>query len=156
MSRKKNKYIKKIISIDNKYRNYFFSKFVNILMVAGKKSKSLNILYKTFAFIKNYFNVNPIYIFIESIKKIRPKIEIKNKKVGGTYYKVPIKINFNKGIFKAMKWIKINSINKNKPFYLSLAIEIVNGYFNTGNSIKNRDLLYKLAEANRAFSHFIF
>ncbi|MGX7589403.1 small ribosomal subunit protein uS7 [Candidatus Vidania fulgoroideorum] len=157
MSRKKNNFFNRKVFNDLKYNNYYISKFINIIMKSGKKSIAEKNIYKCLEMIRNKFDLCPIDFFKKTLILTGPQIEIKKKKVGGSFYFIPLKINKKRRIFHAMKFIKKNSIlRKENKFYISLFKEIVETYNENSNSIKMRDEIHKKAELNRAFSHFIF
>ncbi|XAO72569.1 MAG: 30S ribosomal protein S7 [Candidatus Vidania fulgoroideorum] len=158
MSRKKNKKIKiRKIKIEDNFNNILISKFINLATKKGKKIKSKKMIYKSLNLIKKNYNLNPIKIFSKAIELSSPTIEIKKKKIGGSYYKIPIKINKKRSNYIAMKWIIKNSlIRKEKNNYIGIFKEIIDTYNEISNTIKDRDKLYKNAEQNRAFTHFIF
>ncbi|MGX7589541.1 30S ribosomal protein S7 [Candidatus Vidania fulgoroideorum] len=157
MSRKIKNNKKKVVNNENKYNNYYVSKFINMIMIDGKKTKAEKIVYNCLNLLKYKYNVNPLYIFIEAIKKVSPIIELKKKKVGGTNYIIPVKISNYRGINKGMKIIIKNTrIRNEKKSFISLFKEIVETYNGCSNSIQDKNDIYKTAKLNRAFSHFVF
>lgn len=156
MSRRK-KTIKKRIFIDLKYQNFIVEKLINLIMISGKKTISKKIVYETLSMIRKTYKHNPIDILEKAVYNLSPELEIKSKKVGGTYYKIPVRISFNKGIFVALSWIKNSSRSrKEKNFSISLFKEIIDTYNGNSISIKKKMDLYRLADLNRAFAHFSF
>ncbi|MGX7576413.1 30S ribosomal protein S7 [Candidatus Vidania fulgoroideorum] len=154
--RKKNKTSRKIFN-DLKYNNYYISKFINIFMISGKKSISEKIIYNVLSNLKKIYNINPLKIFKKSVINCSPKVELKKKKVGGTFYQIPVSISKKRSINKAIKFIRNNSLKrKNKNISDSLLKEIVDTYNDVSMSVKNRDEIHKKAELNRAFSHYSF
>ncbi|MGX7586123.1 30S ribosomal protein S7 [Candidatus Vidania fulgoroideorum] len=157
MSRRKKNRCLKIIFNDLKYNNYYVSKFINLLMISGKKSLSEKILNNVLLKIKQIYNINPIRIFKKAIINCSPKVDLKKKKVGGTFYQIPVSISKRRGIIKAMRFIKNNSINKNNSNIVdAITREIIDTYNDNSSSVKNRDELHRKALLNRAFSHFAF
>ncbi|WP_458659117.1 small ribosomal subunit protein uS7 [Candidatus Vidania fulgoroideorum] len=160
MSRKiknNNKIFSRRIFYDLKYNNYYVSKFINIIMLSGKKSTAEKVIYNSFNLIKQNYNLNPLIIFEKALFLARPLVELKKKKVGGATYLIPIKIGKKKSLFKAMKFLKICTLQRKEHiFYISLFKEIIETYNEDSRTIKMRDDVHKNAELNRAFSHFAF
>ncbi|UOQ27822.1 SSU ribosomal protein S7p (S5e) [Candidatus Vidania fulgoroideae] len=156
MSRRKRKYDKNI-KLDEKYLNYNVEKLINIIMVSGKKNISRKIVYSTLSLIREKYRTNPIDIFEKAVSNAAPEIEIKNKKIGGTTYKIPVNISKKRGEFIALSWIKkFSKLRKEKTFSISLFKEIIDTYNGNSNSVYKKKELYKLADLNRAFAHFAF
>ncbi|QSW37706.1 30S ribosomal protein S7 [Candidatus Vidania fulgoroideae] len=157
MSRKK-KLFKKIPPIkDYKYSNYLISKFINIIMHSGKKDKAKKIIYKVLLMIKTYYKSNPIKILEQAIENCRTEIEIKTKKIGGCKYRIPVKIQRDRGVSIAIKTIKQFSQSRHdKSFTAKLFKEIIDSYNGNSKAIQKKKEIYKLAETNRAFAHFAF
>ncbi|MDH3003703.1 MAG: 30S ribosomal protein S7 [Candidatus Shikimatogenerans sp. JK-2022] len=153
--KKTKKYIK-----DFKYKSKLVSYFVNILMRNGKKNLAFRIFYKTLNIIKKKNkkkNIKSIKILKKALKNISPKIIIKNKKIGGTTYNIPIKINKNKQKYLSIKWlILFSKKKKGNNMSIKLAKEILLAYKGLGESIKKKNEIYKIAEANKAFTYFKF
>ncbi|MGX7589260.1 small ribosomal subunit protein uS7 [Candidatus Vidania fulgoroideorum] len=157
MSRKHRVIKRKNIFPDYKYNSIFLSKFINIIMKDGKKTKSENIIYNTMNLIKINYRVNPLKVLYKAVLISRPSLEIKKKKVGGSFYNVPIKISKSRSNFISMCWLKKNSIlRKENKFFLALFKEVIDTCNENSMTIINRDALYKQAELNRAFTHFVF
>ncbi|ADM89827.1 30S ribosomal subunit protein S7 [Candidatus Zinderia insecticola CARI] len=155
MSRKK-KFNKRKIKPDIKFNNLEISKFINILMLSGKKNKSEKIIYKALYYIKSK-NKNPIKIFLKAIENCKPLVEIKNKKIGGSNYQIPVEVNLNRRISLSMKWIKKFALKRKERFtYIKIANELIDASENKGSSINKKIEIYKMAESNKAFSNFNF
>ncbi|MGX7583023.1 30S ribosomal protein S7 [Candidatus Vidania fulgoroideorum] len=156
MSRRKRSYVKRK-RIDLKYMNVNVERLINMIMKSGKKSISRKIVYKALSMIRTKYLTNPIDILEKAIINIAPELEIKSKKIGGTFYKVPVRINSNRSFFIALKWIKdFAKSRKEKSFSISLFKEIIDTYNGNSNGTKKRDEIYKIADLNRAFSNFSF
>ncbi|WGH26641.1 MAG: 30S ribosomal protein S7 [Candidatus Shikimatogenerans bostrichidophilus] len=157
-----NKYKNKNIYTDYKYNDKIIDIFINYLMKNGKKYLAYKIFYKTLKVIENKYKkkkkkILPLNIFKKSLKNISPKIEIKNRKIGGTTYNIPIKIGEKKKQYLAIKWlIFFSKKRKEYGMFNKLANEIISAYNGIGNSIKKKNEIHKIAESNKAFSHFKF
>ncbi|MGX7458707.1 30S ribosomal protein S7 [Candidatus Vidania fulgoroideorum] len=157
MSRKKRKIKTRYLNYDQRYSSYLVSKFINIIMISGKKELASNIIYKVLSLIKSKYKLNPLVIFEKAIFNSKPSIELKSKKVGGSNYKIPVKITNKRGIYISIRWIKYFAIRRNeKKFYISLYKEIIDTYNGNSGAILKKTELYHLADLNRAFAHFAF
>ena len=147
---------KRQILPDPKYGNKIVAKLINIIMVKGKKSLAERIVYNAFEIIKTKSGEeDAIKVFSKSLDNIRPRLEVKPRRVGGATYQVPIEVSQERGVSLALRWLKDFSKNKKgKPMDERLADEILAGYKGEGAAIKKRDDTHKMAEANKAFAHF--
>ena len=148
--------VKRQILPDPKYNNKIVAKLINIIMTRGKKSLAESIVYGAFDILKNRVpEEDPLKVFNKALENIRPKLEVKPRRVGGATYQVPIEVNQERGISLALRWIKdFSRGKKGKPMMDRLADEIMAGYKGEGAAIKKRDDTHKMAEANKAFAHF--
>jgi small subunit ribosomal protein S7 len=146
---------KRKILPDPKYKNILVSKFVNILLIKGKKSIAHTILYDTFDMIAKKTNENPLEVFKKALENARPLLETKSRRIGGATYQVPIEVKPERGATLAMRWMRdFARGKKGRPMQEKLANEIIDCYNKTGATIKKREDVHKMAEANRAFSHY--
>lgn len=143
------------VSTDPLFKDIIVSKFINNMMYDGKKAVAEKILFKSFLLIKEKTNGNPLKVFHTAINNARPYIQIKNIRIGGATYKVPIELHEDRQLTVAIKWI-IESARKRseKTMVLQLTNELLDIVKKQGNTIKKREELHKLGEANRAFSHY--
>lgn len=154
MSRRNIKLNNKIYP-DIKYNSILISKFINILMKNGKKLTSKFIVYKSLELISKNYKKDIISIFDEILNNVKPIIEIKSKKIGGSIYNIPTEIKENRKNTLAMRWIiKYARKRLEKSMELKLLAEFNDILQNKGLSIKKRDEVHKTAEANKAFSHY--
>ncbi|PZM82205.1 30S ribosomal protein S7 [Candidatus Gracilibacteria bacterium] len=130
-------------------------KFINYIMLHGKKSLAIKIMNDTFEHIKAKGQKNPKAIFDKAIENIMPKIEVRPKRVGGSIYQVPQEVKPKRQLFLAAKWI-IDSARSKKgaEFSKFLADELIEAANETGNAFKKKLEVYKMAEANKAFARF--
>jgi small subunit ribosomal protein S7 len=147
---------KRQILPDPKYNNKTVAKLINILMEKGKKSLAEKIVYGAFDIIREKIQEEePLKVFMKSLDNIRPKLEVKPRRVGGATYQVPIEVSQERGVSLALRWVKdFSRAKKGKPMMVRLADEIMAGYKGEGAAIKKRDDTHKMAEANKAFAHF--
>jgi len=151
------KFKKKIIMPDAVYDDILVAKFINQIMLDGKKTIAQKIVYGSFDIIKEQNKKNPLDIFKLAIQNVSPVLEVKPRRVGGATYQVPMEVKGNRKLSLAMKWIISSSRNKKgKAMRFKLAEELFEASENKGNSVKKKENVHKMAEANRAFAHFAF
>src|SRR5262245_9168720 len=140
---------------DPVYQSTLVTKFVNVLLIQGKKSTADRILYGAFDVIRDRTKDDPLKIFKKAIDNVRPALEVKARRVGGSTYQIPVEVNPNRRLSLAMRWIKLYASQRGgKSMREKLAAEIVDASNNTGGAIKKREDTHKMAEANKAFAHY--
>ena len=141
---------------DPKFNSPTVAKFINMVMERGKKSIAEKIVYGAFEKISKELNEpDAVKIFYKAIDNVRPRLEVKPRRVGGATYQVPIEVRQDRGNSIAMRWIRdYAKTRKGKPMEEKLADEIMMAYKGEGSSVKKRDDVHKMAEANKAFAHF--
>lgn len=145
------------VSPDFKYNSLLVEKFINYIMQDGKKNTARKILYGVFDDIQENLKTDPLELFEEVIRSVGPTMEVRSRRVGGANYQVPTEVRPERKIALAMRWIKdAASSKKGSPMRKRLYEEIVACSKGEGESIKKRDNVHKMAEANRAFAHFGF
>lgn len=146
---------KRKILPDPKFRNFQVAKLMNIIMSSGKKSIAEKIVYGAFEIIDQKTGKPAVDVFRQAIENTRPLVETKSRRVGGATYQVPIEVRPERGSTLAMRWMKdFCRAKKGRPMKEKLAQEIIDSYNKTGSTIKKRDDVHKMAEANKAFSHY--
>jgi small subunit ribosomal protein S7 len=154
MSRRKSSYKREVIP-DPMYKDIVVAKFVNKMMYSGKKSVAQGLLYGALNEIEGKAPEEPMAIFKKAIENVKPSIEVRSRRVGGATYQVPVDVRPSRRLALAMKWIVENSRSRGeKDFSKRLAGEIVDAYNNRGNAVKKKDDVHRMAEANKAFSHY--
>jgi small subunit ribosomal protein S7 len=140
---------------DPKYNSDLVSRFISILMVDGKKTIAENIIYNALDILKEKTqDESCVKALNKAVDNVRPRLEVKSRRVGGATYQVPTDVTPARGTSLAMRWIRDYARNKKgKPMEIKLAEELVSAYKSEGPAIKKRDETHKMAEANRAFSH---
>ena len=146
---------KRKLVLDPKFQSDMVSRFVSIIMTEGKKTTAERIVYSALEILKEKTQEeNPAKALTKAIDNVRPRLEVKSRRVGGATYQVPTDVVPARGISLAMRWIRDYARNKKgKPMEIKLAEELVAAYKSEGPAIKKRDETHKMAEANRAFSH---
>jgi len=146
---------KREILPDPKYGNRILAKFVNILMKDGKKSIAEKIVYGALDQIGKKRGDESLDVFNKALENIRPVVEVKSRRVGGATYQVPIEVRANRGLTLAMRWLVDAARNRNeKSMDLRLAAEMLDASDNRGTAVKKREDTHRMAEANKAFSHY--
>ncbi len=141
---------------DPKFNSKIVAKFINMVMNKGKKAVAEKIVYESFEIVKKQTNEADILkVFYKAIDNVRPRLEVKPRRVGGATYQVPIEVRQERGTSIALRWIRdFAKAKKGKPMQSRLAEEIISAHKGEGSSIKKRDDTHKMAEANKAFAHF--
>ena len=146
---------KRLIDPDPRYGDLLIAKFINIVMECGKKSTAERIVYDALEIVKEKTSKEPLEVFRAALDNVRPLLETKSRRVGGAMYQVPVSVSEDRGYSLALRWIRSYSRDrKGKPMHEKLAQEIIDGFNKTGPSIKKREDMHKMAEANRAFAHY--
>jgi len=140
---------------DPRFKDKTIAKFINYIMLDGKKSTAEGIVYGALDTLSSKLSVDPVESFLGILDKVRPSIEVKSRRVGGATYQVPVEVKQTRGIVLAMRWIKDAANKRNeKTMTEKLAGELLDAQADRGASIKKRDDTIKMAEANQAFAHF--
>lgn len=146
---------KNIIYPDVLYNDITVSKFINQVMQEGKKTIAQKIVYGSFDIIREKTKQDPLEVFKLAIQNVSPVLEVKPKRVGGATYQVPMEVKGGRRLSLAMKWIITNSRGKKgKSMKDKLAEELIEASENKGASVRKKENVHKMAEANRAFAHF--
>ena len=146
---------KREILPDPLYNSQLVTKFINSVMSQGKKSTAEGILYGAFDVIKERFKEEPIDVFRKALDNVKPKLEVKSRRVGGATYQVPVEVRPERRVALAMRWLVQYSRDRGeKTMKERLASEFVDAAQNRGNAVKKRDDTHKMAEANKAFAHY--
>ena len=146
---------KRRIIPDPKFKDKLITKFNNSLMLSGKKSTAENILYGAFDLIQERYKEEPIDVFRKALDNVKPKLEVKSRRVGGATYQVPVEVRPIRRNSLAMRWI-IDSARKRseKSMAQRLAGELMDASESRGSAVKKREDTHRMAEANKAFSHY--
>ncbi len=146
---------KREISADPKYNNQMVARFINVIMIEGKKSVAENIVYGAIDALSERVTDEPgVKVFVKAIENVKPRLELKARRVGGSTYQVPIEVAPNRANSLAMRWIRdFAQKKKGKSMRMKLADELLAAYRNEGPAIKKRDETHKMADANKAYAH---
>ncbi|HRN82759.1 MULTISPECIES: 30S ribosomal protein S7 [Nitrosomonas] len=148
---------KREILPDPKYHNVELAKFVNVLMTRGKKSVAEQIIYGALNHLEKKTGKDPVEVFTQALSNIRPVVEVKSRRVGGANYQVPVEVRSIRRSALAMRWLRDAARKRSeKSMDLRLASELLEASENRGAAIKKREEVHRMAESNKAFSHFRF
>ena len=141
---------------DPKDKSVLVSKFINQVMLDGKKALAQSLVYSAFDMIAEKTGANAIDIFTQAVENVKPVLETKGRRVGGATYQVPMEIRPERRQTLAIRWIVDFARNRNGERNMDekIAGELMDAYNNTGASIKRRDEMHRMAEANKAFAHY--
>ena len=141
---------------DPKFNNKTVSRFVNMLMIDGKKWNAEKIVYGSLDIVaQKTQKVDSLEVLTKAIDNVRPLLELKSRRVGGATYQIPVEVRGDRGASLALRWIRNAARGrKGKPMQQRLADEILDAYNGQGTAVKKREEIHKMAEANRAFSHY--
>jgi small subunit ribosomal protein S7 len=140
---------------DPKYNNKLVGKFMNCLMLQGKKSTAEQIVYGAFDIIKEKTGSDPLKVFKSALDNVRPSVEVKSRRVGGASYQIPVDIRPNRRVALSFRWIIIFSRKRGeKTMRERLAGELMEAANNAGATVKKKEDTHRMAEANKAFAHY--
>ena len=154
MSRRRKAEKRKVLP-DSKFKDIVVSKFMSCLMYDGKKSVAEKIVYSAFDIIKEKQSIEPTKVFHDAIDNVKPNLEVRSRRVGGATYQVPVEVRNERAQALAIRWLINSSRNRGEKTMIGrLSGELIDASNNRGNAVKKRDDTHKMAEANRAFSHY--
>ena len=142
---------------DPKFHNEEVAKFMNVIMTRGKKSVAERIVYGAFEHISKKDGSDPVEIFTNALQNVRPTVEVKSRRVGGANYQVPIEVRQSRRNALAMRWLRDAARKRSeKSMAQRLGNELQEASEGRGGAVKKREEVHRMAEANKAFSHFRF
>ncbi|RMF88675.1 MAG: 30S ribosomal protein S7 [Nitrospinota bacterium] len=140
---------------DPKYHDQLVTKFINVIMKRGKKSLAESIFYKSLDLIEKRTGEEPLEVFKRAVENVKPLLEVKSRRVGGSTYQIPVDIKPERQTALAIRWIIDNSRRRGeRTMQERLAAELIDAAHNRGASIKKKEDTHKMAEANKAFAHY--
>ena len=154
MSRRK-KINKRVIELDARYKDRIISKFVNIVMLDGKKTTAEKIFYSILDKISKEKKVDAIKFFYDVLDNVKPRVEVRSRRVGGATYQIPMEVKVDRSQALAIRWI-IDAARKRsgKNMKMKLYQEFLDAHQNKGGAVKKREDTHRMADANKAFAHF--
>ncbi len=152
---RKRRAVKRDILADPIYNSKVIAKLINIIMIDGKKGTAQTIVYNAFEQIKEKTGKDPIEVFNACLENIKPQLEVKSRRVGGSNYQVPIEVTPARAQALALKWLTTYSRERNgRSMADNLANEIIDASNGTGATVKKREDTHRMAEANKAYAHY--
>jgi small subunit ribosomal protein S7 len=153
MSRKHKAEIREVLP-DPKFQDVVITKFVNTLMIGGKKSVAEKIFYGALDIVQEKTGEEPLKVFKKALSNVKPAVEVKSRRIGGATYQIPVEVRPARRQSLALRWLRdYASERSGKTMMQKLADEIIDASQNRGGSVKKREDVYKMAEANKAFAH---
>ncbi len=147
--------VKREIAPDPKFGDRQVAKFMNVLMKQGKKSVAERVMYGAFDIVEQRLNEAPLKVFKRAIDNVRPRVEVKSRRVGGATYQVPIEVRPDRGTALAMRWIISYARSRSgKSMRDKLANEFIEAATDRGEAVRKREETHRMAEANKAYAHY--
>ncbi len=154
MARRKVAPVREVLP-DPRYNSTVVTKFISRMMLDGKRSVSSRALYGAMDLIKKKGNDNPLEVFLKALENVKPAVEVKSRRVGGSTYQVPVEIREKRRDALSMRWLIQSARNRNgKSMSEKLAAEFLDAFNSTGAAFKKKEDTHRMAEANKAFSHY--
>ena len=146
---------KRRINPDPKYKDKLVAKFMNTVMVDGKKAVAEGIVYGALDIVKARYKEDPLEVFKKAMDNVKPKLEVKSRRVGGATYQVPVEVRPERRTSLGMRWlIQYSEKRTEKTMREKLAAEMLEAAAGRGSAVKKKEETHKMAEANKAFAHF--
>ncbi|MEP1930123.1 MAG: 30S ribosomal protein S7 [Roseibium sp.] len=146
---------KREINPDPKFKDLIVTKFMNSIMYDGKKSTAERIVYGAFDVVENKTRENPIEVFHAALENVMPQVEVRSRRVGGATYQVPVEVRNERRQALAIRWLISAARNRNETTMVDrLSGELLDAANNRGTAVKKREDTHRMADANRAFSHY--
>lgn len=146
---------KRKIIPDPKYKDRLVAKMTNAVMLRGEKSIAEGIVYGAFDIIQERFKEDPLEVFRRALDNVKPKVEVKSRRVGGATYQVPVEVRPERRVSLAMRWlVQYSRLRGEKSMRERLAAELVEAAQGRGNAVKKKEDTHKMADANKAFAHY--
>ena len=140
---------------DPKYNSELVARVINYVMRAGKKSTAERIIYGAMNQIQEKSSQDPLGVLIRAVDNIKPRVEVKSRRVGGATYQVPVEISSRRQLALALRWlVQYSSARRGMPMEQAIALELLDAFNGQGGCIKKREDTHKMAQANKAFAHY--
>ncbi len=154
MARRRKAQQREILS-DALYNSELVAHLVSHVMFSGKKSKAIGIVYGAMENLREKTNQDPMEVLIRAIDNVKPRVQVKSRRVGGATYQVPVEVSTERQMTLALRWIiQFSRQRKGVPMERALAQELLDAFNEQGNAVKRRADVYRMAQANRAFAHY--
>lgn len=146
---------KRVPSPDPKFNSQLVARFINYIMRQGKKTTAEKIVYGALGRINEKMGEDPLEVLVKAVDNVRPRVEVRSRRVGGSTYQVPVEISRDRQLALALRWlVQFSSARKGMPLEQALAAELMDAYRNQGNASRKREDTHRMAQANKAFAHY--
>ncbi|MFO7870314.1 MAG: 30S ribosomal protein S7 [Kiritimatiellia bacterium] len=146
---------KKVRIPDPRYDSELIARVISYVMQEGRKTTAEKVVYGALDRIREKTGEDPLEVMVKAVDNIKPRVEVKSKRVGGATYQVPVEVSRQRQLALALRWLAaFSNARRNVPMVDALAAEVMEAYRNQGNAIKKRDDTHKMAQANKAFAHY--
>lgn len=140
---------------DPKYNNVLVSRFISVVMKNGKKSLAERLFYRAMDIVGEKTKKDPLDVFRQAVENVKPSLEVKSRRVGGSTYQIPVEVKEDRRIALSIRWITDSARKRGeRGFFNRLAAELIDASNNSGAAVKKKEDTHKMAEANKAFSHY--
>ncbi len=147
--------VKRSVTPDPKFNSELVAKIINYVMERGKKTTAERIVYGALTTIDEKMSEDPLEVLIRAVDNMKPRVEVKSRRVGGATYQVPVEVNRDRQLALAIRWMISSSKGRRGiPMQRAVAMELMDAYNNQGSVIKKKDDTHRMAQANKAFAHY--
>jgi len=154
MARRRNA-VKRVLVPDPKFNSELVARVINYVMECGKKSVAESIVYGALTQIAGKMKEDPLEVLVRAVDNMKPRVEVKSRRVGGATYQVPVEISRDRQLALALRWlVQAAASKRGVPMGRAMAMELMDAYGNQGNVIKKREDTHRMAQANKAFAHY--
>ena len=154
---RKRRAVKREVLPDPVFKSKVVTKLINRIMLDGKKGVAEKILYEAFDIVKDRTKEDPVTVFEKALENIKPQLEVKSRRVGGSNYQVPVEVSETRSQTLGLRWlVNFARLRGGKSMAENLANEIIDASNGTGNAVKKKEDTHRMAEANKAFAHYKF
>ncbi len=145
---------KRVVLPDPKFHDRLVTRFVNSLMIQGKKSLAERVFYNAMDIIEEKMKEDPLKVFKRAIENVKPALEVRPRRVGGATYQIPIEVRPDRRTALSIRWLIQNARSRDKKIVSGLSAELMDAANNTGGSVRLRENTHRMADANKAFAHY--
>jgi small subunit ribosomal protein S7 len=146
---------KRTLTPDPKFNSELVAQITNYVMRRGKKSTAERIVYGALDRVGEKMGADPLEVLVRAVDNVKPRVEVRSRRVGGATYQVPVEVNRNRQLALAIRWVvQFCKARKGVAMQDAMAMEIMDAYKNQGNAVKKRDDTHRMAQANKAFAHY--
>jgi small subunit ribosomal protein S7 len=145
---------KRVVLPDPKFKDRLVTRFINSLMIQGKKSLAERVFYGAMDIIEEKMKEDPLKVFKRAVENVKPALEVRPRRVGGATYQIPIEVRPDRRTALSIRWLIQNSRSRDKKIEAGLSAELMDAANNTGGSVRQRENTHRMADANKAFAHY--